>query len=296
MSRDADRRQPRSRAATADVRWRVLRRLEEHLDIPMAILAVAWLGLFIVEVTRGLSPVLTGVGTAIWIFFVADFLLRLLLAPDRWAFVRRSWLTVISLIVPALAIGRFARVIRALRIGRTTRGLRLVRAVASFNRGAGALGATMQRRGMWYVIGLVLLVCFAGAAGMYALEPHAPGGGGFASYADALWWTAMIMTTMGSAYWPRTGEGRVLALLISLVAIGVFGYFTAVLASLFVGRDAAGGLSPSRSVAREVSALTAEIAALRRALSPAAAGSGGPEPTDHGPSGAALAEPRNGAG
>jgi voltage-gated potassium channel len=48
----------------------------------------------------------------------------------------------------------------------------------------------------------------------------------------------MLMTTMGSEYWPRTGEGRLLCLLLSLYAFGVFGYVTATIATFFIGRDA----------------------------------------------------------
>lgn len=69
---------------------------------------------------------------------------------------------------------------------------------------------------------------------------------------------------MGSEYWPRTPEGRILGWLLSLYAFAVFGYITAMLASFFVGQDrgeAEGGLS-----AEELAALRAELAALREQL------------------------------
>jgi voltage-gated potassium channel len=59
----------------------------------------------------------------------------------------------------------------------------------------GALGASLGRRGFGYVIAaLTLLVTLADAAGMYAFENGAAGG--LASYREALWRTAMIMTTI----------------------------------------------------------------------------------------------------
>jgi voltage-gated potassium channel len=120
----------------------------------------------------------------------------------------------------------------------------------------------MQRRGVGYVLALFVAMCFGGAAGMYALEPRREG---FSSYGDALWWTTMIMTTMGSAHWPLTAEGRILAVLISLVAIGVFGYFTAMLASFLVGRDAA--TEPDGvATGAELRALRREIAELHDEL------------------------------
>ncbi len=81
----------------------------------------------------------------------------------------------------------------------------------------------------------------------------------------------MIMTTMGSQYWPQTGEGRVLCVVLALYAFGVFGYVTAALATFFVGRDAetkSGPIAGSREIARlaaEVRALRAELAARNAA-------------------------------
>ena len=113
---------------------------------------------------------------------------------------------------------------------------------------------------------LTLVVTFAGAAGIYALEPHSANvETGFASYTDALWWTAMVVTTMGVTYWPRTPEARVLTVLISLYAIGVFGYITATLATFLIGREAASRESDVHNTA-ELRALRRQVAALRREL------------------------------
>lgn len=87
---------------------------------------------------------------------------------------------------------------------------------------------------------LSLLVLFGGAAGMYNFEDMGPGTG-FDSFGAALWWTAMILVTMGSDFWPRSPEGRLLCLLIAVYGYSVFGYLTATLASLFIASDAARG-------------------------------------------------------
>lgn len=230
----------------------------------MALLGLVWLALLIVELVRGLTALFAAVSTGIWIVFILDYVLRLALAPNRWAYARRSWLTAISLVLPALRVFRLVAVMRAVRVARAARGVRLVRTVASLNRSLGALGTMMHRRGVGYLLTLVVAVCFGGAAGMYALEPRAREGPGFSGYGDALWWTTMIMTTMGSSYWPQTAEGRILAVLISLVAIGVFGYFTAMLASFLVGRDAT--QPEGVATGTELRALRREIAELRQEL------------------------------
>lgn len=242
-------------------RWAELSRLERWLDKPMLLLAVAWLSLVVVELTRGLSPTLEALGVVIWIVFIADFALRLALAPDRARYLRSNWLTAISLIVPALRVFRVFRALRVLRAARAARGFRLVRVVGAVNRGMNRLGDSMHRKGFGYVVALTLLVIVLGAAGMYAFERDVDAPGGITDYLSALWWTTMIVTTMGSGYWPVTPEGRILCVLLSLYALGILGYLAAALAAYFVGRDeetaGVGRASP------ELELLTTEIAALR---------------------------------
>lgn len=243
--------------------------LEAWLERPMQILGLAWLALLVLELTRGLSPLLTVASTTIWVIFILDFALRLALAPDRIRYLRGNWLTVLSLLVPALRVFRIARAVRVLRLARATRGIRMVRVVGSLNRGMRSLGRTMERRGIGYVLALTMLVTFGGAAGMYAFESELPNGQGLRDYPSALWWTAMIMTTLGSEYWPRTVEGRVLCVLLALYAFAVFGYVTASLASFFIGRDAErddaeiAGRTAVDALRSDIAALHDEVRALR---------------------------------
>jgi voltage-gated potassium channel len=98
---------------------------------------------------------------------------------------------------------------------------------------------------------------------MYAFENEVPGG--LHSYGAALWWTAMLLTSIGSEYWPKTAEGRVLCFLLSLYGFAVFGYVTATLASYFIGRDADAEEGELVS-AKPIKELRVEIAALREEL------------------------------
>ncbi len=129
----------------------------------------------------------------------------------------------------------------------------------------GALKSALHRRRFGYVAAMTLLVLALGAAGMLSFEPASEVEGGFTSYGDALWWTAMMLTTIGSQYWPASTEGRILALLISIYGLAVFGYITASFASFFVGWDAESATA-SASNAEQMAALSNEIAALRRDL------------------------------
>ena len=247
------------REATAARRLAWLARIERWLDVPMTLLGLVWLALMIRDMVAGLSPPLETLTRLIWGVFILDFLLEVVLAPRKIDYLKRNWLTVLSLFVPVL---RSFRIVRVLRL---TGGLRLVRVVGSLGRGIRVLGASLGRCGFGYVVSVTVLVMLGGAAGMYAFEHHQPGG--LRSYGEALWWTAMVMTTMGSQYWPQTLEGRVLCVLLALYAFTIFGYVTAALATYFVERDAEPGRAEATGAVaagtEAIQALRAEIAALR---------------------------------
>ncbi|MEO6225329.1 MAG: ion transporter [Sphingomicrobium sp.] len=249
-------------ATTDQQRWKTLRQLDEWVQIPMAILALVWLVLVLVELTAGSSILLETIGTAIWIIFIVEFAVRFTLAPRKVPFLKVNWLTAVALFAPAL---RLVRALSFLRAARALRGFRLVRIVGTANRSMNALRRALARRGFGYVAGLTVLVTGLGAAGMLSFESARDVPGGFSSYGDALWWTAMLMTSIGSQYWPATSEGRVLTVLLSLYGFATFGYITATFASFFVGRDAQAKDGPVAG-SSEVQMLIKEVQAMRAAL------------------------------
>lgn len=239
-------------------RWRLLVQIDQTLEGPMIFLGFVWLVLLVIDLAYGLNKTLQLISTIIWIIFIIDFLVKLFLAPKKLLFLRKNWLTPVSLVIPALRVFRLVRIIR---LARALRGVRFVRIIASINRSMKSLNATMQRRGFSYVVLLSAGVVFAGAAGMYAIEKDH----GLNSYWDALWWTLMLIITVGTDFWPKTGEGRALCFVLALFGFAVFGYITATLASFFVGRDAEESDAPIAG-ASEIEALRKEIAALHETI------------------------------
>ena len=240
-------------------RRKLLASIEKVLEGPMIFLGFVWLALLVIELVWGLSPVLEYMSLTIWVVFIIDFGLKFILAPEKGSFIKKNWLTAISLVIPALRVFRIFRLVRLLR---GLRGVRLIRIVSSINRSMKSLGATMRRRAFGYVMMLTLVVTFAGAAGMYALENS---NAGFESYGRSLWWTAMRVITAGSAAEPVTAEGRALAFLIALFGYTIFGYVTATFASFFIGRDAEEKNAPVAGV-QDISQLRKEIAVLTQAI------------------------------
>ncbi|HEY4650752.1 MAG TPA: ion transporter, partial [Pontibacter sp.] len=228
---------------------------------PMVVLGIIWLILLVIELIRGLNPLLQHLSTLIWVIFILDFVIKFILAPHKLLFLRHNVLTTISLAIPALRVFRLARVFRLMRSARALRSVRLVKVVGSINRGMKSLGATLKRRAFGYVLTITLVVVAGGAAGMYAFENEH----GLNTYGEALWWTVMLLTSIGSDYFPVTAEGRMLCFLLAVYGFAVFGYFTASLATVFIGNDAANSRTQVAGT-KQVQALEHEIKALRAEL------------------------------
>lgn len=256
-------------------RWELLAHIDALFEGPLIALSFVWLGLLILDFTTGLTPLLQTVSNVIWVVFIIDFGIAFVIAPHKWRYLRYHWPTVLALLLPALRVLRLARGLRLLRAARAVRSINLIRLLTSLNRGMRALTQAMGRRGVGYAVALTIIVTFGGAAGMALFEGPAAlreagigDANGLDNYGEALWWTGMIMTTLGSEYWPRTIEGRILGWLLSVYALAVFGYITATVASFFIDRDRQ---TAERVDATDIARLRAEIIALRRQLGDVAA-------------------------
>jgi voltage-gated potassium channel len=55
---------------------------------------------------------------------------------------------------------------------------------------------------------------------------------------DALWWSAATVTTVGYGdFYPKTTLGRIIAVMLMISGVGLFGTFTAYTASFFMEKE-----------------------------------------------------------
>jgi voltage-gated potassium channel len=216
-------------------RWRLLHQLVRLAELPMAMLGVLWMVLLAVDMVNGLHGVLSRVSQLIWLCFAVDFGAELLIAPKKWAYLKRHWPVALSLALPALRIIRFVRV---MHVTRAATAAPLATTLAALNRSLASLRATLRRRGFAYMVILTIGVILLGAAAVDYAEQGSADPQGIHEYGTALWWTAMLMTTLGPPSWPTTIGGRLLCVVLGLYAFTIFGYVTATLATFFIDRDA----------------------------------------------------------
>lgn len=231
----------------------------------MLLLSFVWFLVIIAELVNGMSPLLHGIGTALWALFVLYFGLRLETAANRLVFLKRNWLFVFAILVPVFRLIPILQSVPLARALTATFGMQVVLVFASADQGLRSLRRAMGRKGAGYALTLTMVVILAGAAGMLHFEQSSPGPQGIHSYPRALWWVAMQITNIGSGYQPATHGGMLLCLVISIFAAAIFGYLTAIFATFFIGRDAEDPKSeiPNQSSIKQ---LSSEVALLRKSV------------------------------
>jgi voltage-gated potassium channel len=208
-------------------------RFSRAVDGPLTILALVMLPLIVLPLVTDLSPATESVFLAIdyliWAVFAAEYAIKLYLAPNRRQFVAQHIPDLIIVLVPMLRPLRVLRSVRLLRLGLLTglaaKGLREARNI-------------LRRRGLNWVLLIVLVLNLIAAAMVLEFERGNPDAN-INSYPDALWWAVTTITTVGYGdRFPMSPAGRGVAVVLMIAGIAMFGVITASIAAYFVEQKA----------------------------------------------------------
>lgn len=163
---------------------------------------------------------------AICAVFFIDFCYRFYYAKNKLAFLRWGWVDLVSCIptVEYLRAGRVVRVIRLIRL------LRVFRSTKNF------ITHIFRNRAKGTFISIsilaLLLIIFSSIA---ILQVEKAPNSNIKTAEDAIWWAYVTITTVGYGdKYPVTTEGRIIAAFLMTAGVGLFGTFTAYVASWFV--------------------------------------------------------------
>jgi voltage-gated potassium channel len=236
-------------------------RLDRYLDVPLALASLALVLIAVIELTGEVSGPwaarLAALGWALWSLFFVEFAVKFALAPVKRHYLREHWLDVLVVLLPFLRILRLAQLLRA------TRALSALRLVVFGGRGSQATLALLRRRRLGQLAIISAMVMLIGAALGFLLEAGAQGSP-IEDFGDALWWSAALVTTIGSELYPVTAAGRILGFVLMIYAIGVFTYFIGSVASVLVAFDTGQTHKPQDKGGVELD--EGEIEALRSIL------------------------------
>lgn len=181
----------------------------------------------IAPVNRDVSTIIQALNTIVCILFFADFSIRLWRAESKLEFMKWGWIDLIASI-PNIDILRVGRMVRVLRIIRLLRGLRVGHRVVSIilqNRPKSVFASVM--------LTTILLITFSSIAILIA-EPGPEAN--IKTADDAIWWSVTTITTVGYGdRYPVSTEGRVIAMVLMMSGVGLFGTLSGLVASFFLG-------------------------------------------------------------
>ncbi|MCH0542048.1 potassium channel family protein [Streptomyces sp. MUM 203J] len=225
------------------IRW------EERTQRPLFALALAFGIAYAVPIVAPdadpwVRSLCTAVEWVVWGAFAVDYIVRLVVSPARWEFVRGHWLDLLSVLLPLLQPLRLLRLVSTLMlVGRRAR-------MAS------------QIRLTTYVAGAVTGLLMFGSLAVLQVERDAPDGN-IKTLGDAVWWSFTTMTTVGYGdHSPTTGLGRLLAVGLMLSGIALLGVVTANIAAWFISRFERDDAEERHQTAL-LEALTLEVRELR---------------------------------
>jgi voltage-gated potassium channel len=198
-------------------------RIERATRYPMAVLGIAWLVIGIVVVTADVnnsaSIVLVGTIFVLWAILLAEYLVRLVITPDRRGYLKRRWVEPATVAVPVLQHWHLVGIEKMCLL---------------FQEAELRVEAILRHHSLFRVLIAAAATLFLGAWLVLLFEENAKGSN-IHSYPSALWWAIVTVTTVGYGdRYPVSEGGRAVAVILMLLGIGLIGVLTATVASVFV--------------------------------------------------------------
>lgn len=123
-----------------------------------------------------------------------------------------------------------------------------------------------MRKGLWYSLGLCMVIMLFGGVGFWMLEPEV------VTFQDGLWLAFTTAATVGYGDMvPHTHAGRIFAAVMVLLGLSVLSLVTASLAAIFVEQEVEHEVvqerrQAERELVHEIRALRAEVRELQARL------------------------------
>ncbi|MEZ9057147.1 potassium channel family protein [Vibrio pelagius] len=197
---------------------------------PMSLLSLilSFLALFVISsllfapIDDESKQVLIGLDFVICSVFLLQLTVDLVRAENKISYLKIHWIDFLASI-PMVEPLRFARIFQILRVVLVLRSSKRIFRELFRNRRETTLAS---------IILLLVLLLTIGAGTILLLEHKQPGANITTGY-DALWWAFVTISTVGYGdHYPVTSSGKLVASLVIICGVGVFGMISGLVTSL----------------------------------------------------------------
>jgi voltage-gated potassium channel len=223
----------------------LLARIEQLTELPLLVVSFIMIpilvGPFVWDLSTAEKATFASINALIWIAFAADLAFKLSISTHRIRYLKSHWLEVLIVVIPVL---RPLRIIAIILYGS--------RAFRNSRR----LGQTDFL--LVYAAGMVVL-----AATIVTTVEHDASGATIGSFADALWWSLVTVTTVGYGdFTPVTATGRAVAAVLMVGGIGFFSGLAANFAAILIHSESRDNAAEIVQAQETITDLDSKIGAL----------------------------------
>jgi len=178
------------------------------------------------DIPTEISKLLKYIDNISCIVFFIDFVINFRNTKNKVGFMKYGWIDLIACI-PNVDFIRFGRILRLIRIVRILKSFKTVHNITEYlfkDKIKGTLSSVT-------IISFLMLVF----SSITILQVENVENSNIKTAEDAIWWSYTTITTVGYGdKFPVTTEGRLIAMFLMTVGVGVFGTFTAYISSKFI--------------------------------------------------------------
>jgi voltage-gated potassium channel len=155
----------------------------------------------------------------IWLVFFLDVAIRFIRTKRKWDFIKRNPFDIIAAL-PLDAIFHTARLARLFKV---------LRFFAITKRHSHPFFSIIKTNGLDRVLSAAGIMIFLSSILITYLEPN------IQNFSDGVWWSIVTTTTVGYGdISPTTAVGRIIAVFLMLIGVGLIGMITSSITTFFV--------------------------------------------------------------
>jgi len=195
--------------------------------------------------------------TLVCVLLFTDFWIRLYQAKSKVTFLKWGWIDLVASIpnIPILRVGRLVRILRIIR---------LLRAIRATHKISSLLLKNKMQTGLASIILTAFLLIIFCSIGVLICEQQDPTAN-IKTAGDAIWWSVTTISTVGYGdKYPITTEGRIVAMILMIGGIGLFGTLSGLAASFFVDTKHNGNVPAEDKILKHLERLEAKIDQINR--------------------------------